>query len=204
MSRRRFMNHQEDGSLSVDAAPNGIYIYRTNMRLYTKNTWNNLWNAEAVGIALKSNNCRFVISPEEKSSYLTFGGYGTTINNITTTTSQSTAEKDYSGSQNTDKIITQLSGNALAAMYCRNVLFKHGKYGYLGSLGEWKESYNQKSEIDSLMSIIGGEAIRNNKHIWTSTQYDSQRMWVLHWGTGSVASSAKNDGSTWTRAFAQL
>lgn len=204
MSRRRFTNNRKDGGVYIDSAPNGVYIYRTNEKLYTKETWNNYWNEEAVGIALKSSKCQFVISTEETSSYLIFGGYGTTISGITTTTNESIAKADYDGYQNTYNIISQLSGTNLATNYCINTLFKHGKYGYLGSLGEWVEAYNNKYEIDILLSLIGGVSIRNNKHRWTSTQHSSQRMWVLHWGFGGIGNSAKNDATTYTRAFSKL
>ena len=182
----------------------GIFILDTDGNLVKRADWNTGNNSKAVGVAVLSDNCKFVISTTENSSNIQWGGYGTTISNIVTTTDTATAKKDYLGSGNTDKIITQLgSGNAPAADYCRGVTFKHGKKGYLGSLGEWQEAYNNKAEIDACMSLIGGTAINTSYYHWTSTQYSSNRSWILYWSDGSVTSNSKNYNYR-VRAFAAL
>lgn len=182
----------------------GIFILDTDGNLIKRADWNTGNNSKAVGVAVLSDNCKFVISPSENSSNISWGGYGTTISNIVTTTDAATAKKDYLGSGNTDKIIAQLgSGNAPAADYCRGVTFKHGKKGYLGSLGEWQEAYNNKAEIDACMSLIGGTAIYTSAYHWTSTQSSYVTSWMLHWSDGSVSYRSK-DGTSRVRAFAAL
>ena len=182
----------------------GIFILDTDGNLVKRADWNTGNNSKAVGVAVLSDNCKFVISTTENSSNIQWGGYGTTISNIVTTTDAATAKKDYLGSGNTDKIIAQLgSGNAPAADYCRGVTFKHGKKGYLGSLGEWQEAYNNKAEIDACMSLIGGTAINTSYYHWTSTQGSSYNSWILHWSDGSVGNYSK-DGSRRVRTFAAL
>ena len=182
----------------------GIFILDTDGNLVKRADWNTGNNSKAVGVAVLSDNCKFVISTTENSSNIQWGGYGTTISNIVTTTDAATAKKDYLGSGNTDKIIAQLgSGNAPAADYCRGVTFKHGKKGYLGSLGEWQEAYNNKAEIDACMSLIGGTAINTSYYHWTSTQYSSGNSWVLYWSDGSVGYFNKGDGDR-VRTFAAL
>lgn len=182
----------------------GIFILDTDGNLVKRADWNTGNNSKAVGVAVLSDNCKFVISTTENSSNIQWGGYGTTISNIVTTTDAATAKKDYLGSGNTDKIIAQLgSGNAPAADYCRGVTFKHGKKGYLGSLGEWQEAYNNKAEIDACMSLIGGTAINTSYYHWTSTQYSSHHSWILRWSDGSVDDDSK-DYNRRVRAFAAL
>lgn len=182
----------------------GIFILDTDGNLIKRADWNTGNNSKAVGVAVLSDNCKFVISPSENSSNISWGGYGTTISNIVTTTDAATAKKDYLGSGNTDKIIAQLgSGNAPAADYCRGVTFKHGKKGYLGSLGEWQEAYNNKAEIDACMSLIGGTAIYTSAYHWTSTQYSSDSSWILGWSDGSVNDDNKSSNGR-VRAFAAL
>lgn len=182
----------------------GIFILDTDGNLVKRADWNTGNNSKAVGVAVLSDNCKFVISTTENSSNIQWGGYGTTISNIVTTTDAATAKKDYLGSGNTDKIIAQLgSGNAPAADYCRGVTFKHGKKGYLGSLGEWQEAYNNKAEIDACMSLIGGTAINTSYYHWTSTQYSSYDSWLLYWSGGSVDYYDKNYGYR-VRPFAAL
>ena len=183
----------------------GIFILDTDGNLVKRADWNTGNNSKAVGVAVLSDNCKFVISPSENSSNISWGGYGTTISNIVTTTDAATAKKDYLGSGNTDKIIAQLgSGNAPAAYNCRALLmFPDGRKGYLGSLGEWQEAYNNKSEIDQCMSLIGGTAINTSYYHWTSTQYSSNYSWILNWSDGSVTNYNKNNDNR-VRAFAAL
>lgn len=158
----------------------------------------------AVGVAVVEPESQFVIAPKENASNITWGGYGTTISGIITTTDTTAAKQDYSGKDNTEKIVTQLgSGNAPAADYCQNVMFLNNQKGYLPALGQWQEAYNNKAEIDACMSLIGGTAINTSYYYWTSTQYSSGRSWRLGWSGGSVGSNAK-DGSYWVRAFTDL
>ncbi len=183
----------------------GIFILDTDGNLVKRTEWNTGNNSKAVGVAVLSDNCKFVISKTQGGT-MTWGGYGTTISGIVTTTDANTAKKDYAGKDNTEKIVTQLGGsNAAAASYCRNTsnLFPDGRKGYLGSLGEWQEAYNNKSEIDACMSLIGGTAIATNYYHWTSTQYSSNRAWLLRWSDGTVYSSSKYDTNQ-VRAFAAL
>ena len=183
----------------------GIFILDTDGNLVKRTEWNTGNNSKAVGVAVLSDNCKFVISKTQGGT-MTWGGYGTTISGIVTTTDANTAKKDYAGKDNTEKIVTQLGGsNAAAASYCRNTsnLFPDGRKGYLGSLGEWQEAYNNKSEIDACMSLIGGTAIATNYYHWTSTQYSSGSAWILYWSAGGVITNYKID-SRQVRAFAAL
>ena len=96
---------------------------------------------------------------------------------------------------NTDKIVAQLGiGNAPAAEYCRSLTFKNGKKGYLWSLGEAQDAYNNKAAIDAAMSKIGGTAITTDSYLWTSTQYTSYDAWLLHWRNGGVDYGGKTYG----------
>ena len=183
----------------------GIFILDTDGNLVKRTEWNTGNNSKAVGVAVLSDNCKFVISKTQGGS-MTWGGYGTTISGIVTTTDANTAKKDYAGKDNTEKIVMQLGGsNAAAASYCRNTsnLFPGGRKGYLGSLGEWQEAYNNKSEIDACMSLIGGTAIATNYYHWTSTQYSSDHAWILNWSDAHVYGTSKG-GSRQVRAFAAL
>lgn len=182
----------------------GIFILDTDGNLVKRTDWNTSNNSKAVGVAVLSDNCKFVISPTENSSNIQWGGYGTTISSIVTTTDTATAKTDYLGSGNTDKIIAQLgAGSAPAADYCRGVTFKHGEKGYLGSLGEWQEAYNNKAEIDACMSLIGGTAISTGYYHWTSTQSSSNDSWMLAWSGGNVRTTNKYNTAR-VRAFAAL
>ena len=183
---------------------NGIYICDTSGKLTAVGSWNTSNNSSAIGVAVVSDNCSFVIEKTVSYSNKAWGGYGTTISGIATTSNAATAKTDYAGETNTTKIINQLgSGNAPAANYCRGrscTVNGTTLRGYLGALGEWQTAYNNKSSIDSALSKIGGTAMSTDQYHWTSTQYSSDRAWVLHWDTSLVYDSYKS-GSLYARAF---
>ena len=167
--------------------PVGIYIYDTDGNFTKADDWNTANNGKAVGVYVGTENSKFVIAPTFDETQIQWGGYGTTISGIVTTTDTTKAKKDYAGEANTDKIIAKLgTGNAPAAEYCRNYTFKNGKKGYLWSLGEAQDAYNNKAAIDAAMRKIGGTAITTERFHWTSTQYSSDNAWILNWYNGRV------------------
>lgn len=189
-------------------APIGIYIVHTNGKVYPRANWKTSENNKAVGIGVKTSKCSFVIAPDEQTS-IQWGGYGTLINGCTTTTSSATAQTDYKGKTNTDAIIAQLGTTTeYAARYCHNYAFKNGAVGYQPALGELYEAYQNKSEIDACMSLIGGKALYdssiNNYGKWSSTQYDAYNAWRLDWNNGFVISinKASSNSNSCARPFA--
>ena len=186
----------------------GIFILDTDGNLVKRSDWNTGNNSRAVGVAVLSDNCKFVISPSENPSNIAWGEYGLEVTGILTTRDAAIAKTDYAGSSNTDKIIAQLGSgtaynNCPAATYCKGISFKNGERGYLGSLGEWQEAYNNKAEIDACMSLIGGTAIYTSAYHWTSTQYSGANAWMLNWSDGRVPNSSKSHSHR-VRAFAAL
>lgn len=113
------------GRLQPESAPNGVYIMHKDRFLVKKERWA-FPNEGASGVAVKTDNCAFVIAKEEQTS-IQWGGYNILINGCTTTTDESTAKKDYSGKQNTDAIVSQLgTSDTYAALYCKEYTFPHG------------------------------------------------------------------------------
>ena len=155
-------------------------------------------------MSVRTENSAFVIAPTANIEKKQWGGYGTTISGIVTSNDSVTAKKDYAGELNTDNIIAQLGiGNAPAAEYCRSLTFKNGKKGYLWSLGEAQDAYNNKAAIDAAISKIGGTAIATDNYLWTSTQYSSYGAWRLSWNGGGVDSNPK-DNNYYVRAVCAL
>lgn len=190
-----------------------IYIQHINGTLYTTDEWTSggYTNEDANGVAVvRPLSGSFVISKEQSSTQLAWGGYNKTITDIVTSSSSSTAVLDNDGAGNTPKIIEQCSGytssgitGAPAAEYCANYTFPNGKTGYLGTLGEWKAAYDNKTKVNSAMTLIGGTAIPTSDYHWTSTQYSSTYSWNLYWGLGSMGSDSKSF-TRYVRAFCLL
>ena len=157
-----------------------------------------------------SSNASFVIAKEDaNSSTLRWGGYGKTVPDIVTSKLSSTAVLDYDGAGNTPKIIEYLAGTndgyvdgAPAAEACAAFTFPNGKKGYLPALGEWKTAYNNKTAVESAMTLIGGAAIQTKRY-WSSTQYHSKYSWNLNWRYGDLSAYNKN-ANAYVRAFAAL
>lgn len=182
---------------------NGIYICDTSGKLTAVKSWNTANNSSAIGVAVVSNNCSFVIDKVGNYSYYQWEEYGTTISGITTTTNAATAKTDYAGETNTTKIRNQLgSGNAPAADHCRSRSYTvNGTklQGYLGALGEWQTAYNNKSAINSALSTIGGTDMVTGYH-WSSTQHSSNFVWILTWENGHVLDTNKSS-TNYVRVF---
>lgn len=96
-------------------------------------------------------------------------------------------------------LLASTSSEQYAANYCRNYTFKNGKQGYQPALGELYEAYQNKSEVDACMSLIGGKALYDssisNYRKWSSTQYDSYNAWYLNWYDGNI--NNLNNGSSY-------
>lgn len=194
--------------LDPNTAPNGVYICDNKSRLWKKSDWDTSNNDNASGVAVKTDNCEFVIAKEEQTS-IQWGGYGTLINRCTTTTNSNTAETDYKGKQNTDAIVSQLgTSKTYAARYCKEYTFPHGAQGYLPAFGELYEAYQNKSEVDACMLLISGRPVYDGSIInyrkWSSTQYDSNFAWNLDWVDGMINGNYKYLSDTYccARPFA--
>ena len=78
----------------------------------------------------------------------------------------------------------------------KSITFPHGAQGYLPALGELYEAYQNKSEIDACMSLIGGDALYNsgisNYWKWASTQYSATNVWGLDWDNGNIYTNTKD------------
>lgn len=203
---RRSMMGRKKAGISIDGAPNGIYILRTDNRLYTKEMWKTDWSNEAVGVAVVTGNCKFVIAPEQNDSMQAWmkGVIYSNVSGVTEAPSSTLAKADYRGVSNSAAIVAEYGDSTdYAAGWCQNYTFKNGKKGYLGSCGEWQEAYNNKSEIDACMSLIGGTAIATDYYHWTSTQRVSYYVWTLGWSDGNVDTGIRTSDYR-VRAFAAL
>ena len=189
----------------------GVYIQHINGALYTEAEWTagGYANSDANGVALLSETApAFVIAKADAASYVEWGGNGETIPDIVTTDTNASALLDFDGAGNTTKIINHLTGTndggvdgAPAAEACANYTFPSGTKGYLPALGEWKAAYDNKDEVVSAMSLIGGIAIKINAY-WSSTQYGSGRSWNCNWGYGP--SDSYKNSTNYVRAFTTL
>lgn len=192
--------------LPFQGSTEGIYILDTDNSLITRSNWSIENNNKAVGVVVLLSKCQFVIAPTDSSSTQIWskGGAQDVVPGVTTTTEPVMARTtDYRGAQNSSAIVAQYGDTSdYAAGWCQNFLFKNGERGYLGSCSEWQEAYNNKAEIDTCMSLIGGTAIATD-YYWTSTQCNSSSSWSMHWNKSDLYKSLKSNVRR-VRAFAPL
>lgn len=185
----------------------GIYILDTDNSLVTRSNWSIENNNKAVGVVVLLSKCQFVIAPTDNSSTQIWskGGAQDVVPGVTTTTEPLMARTtDYRGAQNSSAIVAQYGNTSdYAAGWCQSFLFKNGERGYLGSCSEWQEAYNNKAEIDTCMSLIGGTAIATDYYHWTSTQCNSSSSWSMHWNKSDLNKSLKGNVRR-VRAFASF
>lgn len=192
--------------LPFQGSTEGIYILDTDNSLITRSNWSIENNNKAVGVVVLLSKCQFVIAPTDSSSTQIWskGGAQDVVPGVTTTTEPVMARTtDYRGAQNSSAIVAQYGDTSdYAAGWCQSFLFKNGERGYLGSCSEWQEAYNNKAEIDTCMSLIGGTAIATD-YYWTSTQCNSSSSWSMHWNKSDLHKSLKGNVRR-VRAFAPL
>lgn len=180
--------------------PNGIYIMQYS-KFFTADQWDGDKDT-VVGVGVVDDNCRFVIpSSPDFTSWLPWGGMGIMINGIVTTDLIDKAIQDYQGNTNTDKIC-QINEDG-AARFCRSTVSRNGKKGYLPALGEMMIVYKHLQEINTYMALVDGVPINNADNFWTSTQYSSQKAYIIRF-TSDIRGPYDKDQHTAVKAFIQL
>ena len=173
---------------------NGVYICDSDGKLTAVGSWNTSNNSKAVGVAVVSDNCSFIIDKTNSIDNIPWGGYNTDVPGLSNITSSVEAKLDYNGSSNTDKIISALgSSTNTAAGWCKSksiTVRGETKKGYLPALGEWQTAYNNKSMVESALSKIGGT--KPNNYCWSSTENSSTSVWRLNWNSGGVGNPDKS------------
>ena len=184
----------------------GVYIYDTDGNFTKADDWNTANNGKAVGVYVGTENSKFVISPTypTSGSGSIWGNNNTIIPEIITTKDVNIARKDYAGEENTNKIISKLGATSqIAATYCRNYTFKNGKKGYLWSLGEAYDAFNNIDAIEVALQKIGGDIIELTGH-WTSTQYSVYYAWMQDMMGGGSPYYQKDETGQFSRPVCSL
>lgn len=191
-----------DGTPSTPSYENGVYIQHINRKLYTTSEWGSgaFSNDEANGVAVVTNNAKFVIAKVNVGTYMVWSSNTSSlVDGIFTSTSADEAKNDFAGYANTQLMLaTDTSG---AGFSCANFTFPNGDKGYLPALGELNEAYLNKSAIDSAMTLIGGTKMSG--YFWSSTQNFASASWTLFWRNGDTLGDYKSTGN-YVRAFATL
>lgn len=168
----------------------GVFILDVNNRIYTSDEWKTSNNNKAVGVAVLTDDVKFVIAPNELEKKRFYSDYIVPVPNIANYTTTDAAKTDYNGLSNTEKIVAAYDSNPIyVAGACSSFIFKNGYKGYLPSIGELWVAYQNKTEIDICMNRIKGDVISEN--YWSSTnRYNVAgsyvSFWVFSWLNGEL------------------
>jgi hypothetical protein len=157
----------------------GVFIQGVSGKLYETDAWANQETPN--GIAILTDNCRFVVAKQNCGRTL-WGGYGTDIPTLTNYEYEDGAITDFDGVNNTSKIIAAIGNSndgyrdGTAAGDCAAYTFPNGKPGYLGAAGEWQVARQNKEDLNSALTLIDGTKMAED-YYWTSTECDSDSAW---------------------------
>ena len=182
---------------------NGVYIASNDGSLVKPDSWNTSNNSKAVGVAVISDKCSFIIDKNNQTSNDQKWSNQLKDLSLTNYTSESQAKTDYNGEHNTDIIMSEDTQN-VAAKYCRSksITFGTTRNGYLGAGGEWWTIYNNWDTISSALSKISGAAL--NVYEWTSMERTYGRAWILYKNYGYLNDNSKDGAGAAIRPLYSL
>ena len=153
---------------------------------------------DAVGVAIMSGGQRLLIAPHEPTLYWssTVGSGG-----AVTTTSKVSADADYTGQNNTSKIVTSDAfagdGDGYAPGYCAaysNGGVTAGSW-WLPSLGELGLIYEKFDAINAALAKINGATLLRRSSYHSSTEYSASSAWGMFFNSGYRGPNTKVAGS---------
>lgn len=182
--------------------PLGVFIQHIDGTLYTEADWTSCGfsNDAANGVAVVTDNARFVIAKSDLGKIAWSSNTTTAVDGIMLTPYEATAKTDFAGYNNTQLMLATDTSNA--GYSCANYTFPKGSKGYLPALGELYIAYQNKSAINAAMTLIGGTALGSNTY-WSSTQADYNRAWCQSWKDGYTGDYTKHL-TQYVRAFSAL
>jgi hypothetical protein len=175
-----------DGTLSLTSTiydrltKRGVFILDTDNNLFTADEWDTANNSKAVGVAVITEECAFVIGRFAyvlKDTCVWSSETGSAVQGCYYAESYSEAILDYDGIKNTEAMLAVESSANYAAGLASSYTFANGKKGYLMSAGEAHIIKNNLSAIHTAMSKIIGWS--SSLYVWTSTQYGEKNAYIL-------------------------
>ena len=166
---------------------------------------------QVVGITYQDDDCAFCVETDDISqSY--FCGAGLISDDpegMLVTNASGTATTDLQGLFNTKTLCAELRADqTLAVNRCRNLKFRNGQMGYLGSLGEYHRLLAEKDVVNDLLVRCGGTALRDTGEYWSSTlnlfsaSGDNTR-WVWIWNAGGYVDGGSAQGLRYCRPLCE-
>ncbi len=184
----------------------GVLVVDRNGKFYTSTEWeiSGNDNSDADGIAVSDGEHRFILSKKNFTFSNTEAG-STAVDGQYVANDESSALSDFGGKKNTDALIIALSSSFAQEIRNRND-FPSGKEAYCASIGEWNLIGNHRTQINEMLSIIGGEELYYKSascDYLSSTRKGNDGKWYAHFGA-SVSFTGALSGQTQGRSLAEV
>ena len=158
--------------------PDGVYILHETLGVRTVEGWNPKDNDGVIGVLVVEDDHKIVVALEDAPENLhwskNYGLFNQSVEDI------KNAESDFNGEQHCLKFNSLIFP---AAYYCLHYK-KGGREWYLPSSGELWLIYNHLEEIQTALSVVGGQKLATtwDKDVpvyWSSTEYSATDAWAL-------------------------
>ena len=162
---------------------NGVYILHETLGVRGIEGWNPKFNKGVVGILLVEDDHKIVVALEDSSNELCWSEENKLVNQPVE--NSKTAKSDFNGEEHCRKLN---SPDFPAAYYCLNYK-KGGRDWYLPSMGELWLIYRHLEEIQTALSIVGGQKFVTTwddeaPFYWSSTERSATRACPLNLSDG--------------------
>ena len=173
---------------------NGVYILHETLGVKTVEGWNKKFNNGVIGILVIEDEHKIVVALEDSPKNLTWSEKRELVNQPIEESED--AESDFNGEMYCQKLN---SPDFPAAYYCKTYN-KGGRSWYLPSTGELWLIRNHLEEVQTALSIVGGQkfVITWDDDVpcyWSSTERSATYAWdlYLYYGTlGTGANKVRN------------
>ena len=163
--------------------PDGVYILHETLGVRTINEWNPEDNDGVVGVLVVEDDHKIVVALEDAPENLHWSkNYGLFNQSVEDTEN---AESDFNGEQHCLKFNSLIFP---AAYYCLHYK-KGGREWYLPSSGELWLIYRYLDEIQTALSVVGGQKLittwdDGTPLYWSSTENSATNTWLLYLSGG--------------------
>ena len=162
---------------------NGVYILHETLGVRGVEGWNPKFNKGVVGVLLIEDDHKIVVALEESPEGIPWSNEYELINQPVDEFND--AKSDFNGEEHCRKLN---SPDFPAAYYCLNYK-KDGRDWYLPSMGELWLIYRHLEEIQTALSIVGGQKFVTTwddgaPFYWSSTEYNATRACPLNLSDG--------------------
>lgn len=182
--------------------PIGVYILTIDNKFYTAEEWDTANNDKVVGISINNGEHNFVIATKQvTSSYfdelINYYPEFDYSNNLIAIDNKDDALLDFDGENNTKKIleVQKLSNSRVTIVeMCATYEFINGRNGYMLALGEVYMLYENFTDLNNLLRIVGGTRWNSGKRISSSTigavtygvNQEIDRVWAMDARTPAI------------------